>query len=171
MDAQSRKFALRGAAGLWGVLFAIWVAANASFDPVVLILGLAITGGIAMALSGGPFVWDSLRLGPRSILAFLRYTGIFLREMVRSNVSMLRIVYAPRIDIRPAIVPTRVRLVSPMGRFVLSNTVVLTPGTLVMGLEDQTLTVHVLNADTADIDTNTAAVSGAFEPTLARTFG
>ena len=84
---------------------------------------------------------------------------------------MLRIVYAPRIDIRPAIVPTRTRLRTPMGRFVLSNTVTLTPGSLVTGLQGDTLTVHMLDHDTTDIDVNTAKVSGAFDPTLERAFG
>lgn len=166
-----QKIAGRGAMRLWPVLFGIWAAANASLDPVVLGVGGVITGGIALALTRRPTVWDGLRVGPRSIGALLRYTVIFLREMVRSNLGMLRIVCAPRIDIRPAIVPTRTRLVTPMGRFVLSNTVTLTPGSLVMGLQDDTLTVHLLDHDTTDIHVNTATVTGAFEPALERAFG
>lgn len=171
MRTADRRIMGRGTTGLWSVLFVIWVAANSSFDPVVLVLGLAITGGIAIALTRTPTVWDGLRAGPQPILSVLRFTGIFLREVVRSNLAMLRIVYAPRIDIRPGITPTRVRLASPMGRFVLANTVTLTPGSLVMDLENDTLTVHALDLATTDVDANTAAVSGPFEPTLARAFG
>lgn len=171
MRESGLRDAGRGVAGLWGVLFAIWVAANASLDPVVLGLGAVLTGGIAGALTRAPTLWDDLRLGPRHVAAFLRYTVIFLRELVRSNLTMLRIVYAPRLDIRPGVVPTRTGLSTPMARFALANTVSLTPGSLVMGLQDQTLTVHMLNLETTDIDTNTAAVSGAFEPALGRAFG
>lgn len=167
----SHRIARRGALRLWSVLFVIWAGANSSLDPVVLGLGAAITGGIALALTRGPTLWDDLRTGPRPIGSFLRYTIIFLREMIRSNLNMLRIVYGPRLSIRPGVIPTRTGLQSPMGRFVLANTITLTPGSLVMGLRDDTVTVHVLDHDTTDIDANTATVSGVFEPTLARTFG
>lgn len=166
-----RRIAGRGALRLWPVLFVIWAAANASLDPVVLGVGAVITGGIALALTRRPTLWDDLRTGPRPLGALLRYTVIFLREMVRSNLAMLRIVYGPRLTIRPAVIPTRTGLRSPMGRFVLTNTITLTPGSLVTGLENDTVTVHLLDHDTTDIDANTATVSGAFDPALERAFG
>lgn len=168
---SGRWHGMRGMLRLWAVLAVIWAAANASVDPVVLGVGVAITGGIAGVLTRRATPWDGLATGLGALVAFLSFTAIFLREMIRSNLAMLRIVYAPRIDIRPGVVPTRTVLKSPLGRFVLTNTVTLTPGSLVMGLDDATVTVHVLDLAATDIDANTAAVSGAFEPALERAFG
>ncbi|WP_111402097.1 MULTISPECIES: Na+/H+ antiporter subunit E [Meridianimarinicoccus] len=171
MHPDGRGTYWRGAIGLWAVLLVIWAAVNGSLAPVVMVAGLAVTGAIALPLCRTATPWTDLRLGPRAILGFLRYTAIFLREMVRANLGVMRVVYAPRIDIRPGIVPTRVELTAPMARFVLANTVSLTPGSLVLELKDESLSVHLLDRTTTDVDINTAAVSGAFQPALARTFG
>jgi multicomponent Na+:H+ antiporter subunit E len=161
----------RGAAGLWVVLFILWAAASSSLSPAVLGTGLVITGAIAWMVARAHPIWADLRLSPRTGVELLRYTGVFLREMVKSNLMVMRYVYAPRLDIHPGIVPTRTRLTTPLGRITLTNTVTLTPGTLVMGIEGETLHVHILDLASTDIDVNTTAVSGQFEPILARAFG
>jgi multicomponent Na+:H+ antiporter subunit E len=55
---------------------------------------------------------------------------------------MLRYVYAPRIDIGPGIVRIKTRLKTPVGRLALVNSIALTPGSLVVDMEGDTLTVH-----------------------------
>jgi multicomponent Na+:H+ antiporter subunit E len=171
MPISSRWVRMRAGLSLWAVLFTIWVAANSTLEHSVLAAGAGITLVVAVAASATTTLWHAVRFTPRTVVDFLHYTAIFLREIVKSNLYVLSYVYRMRLDLRPGIVATRTRLRSPLGRFVLTNTVTLTPGTLVMALEDTTLFVHALDLETDDIDTLTATVSGPFEPSLARTFG
>lgn len=92
-------------------------------------------------------------------------------EMVRANINMLRYVYAPRIDIDPGIVEVKTRLKTPVGRLALANSIALTPGSLVVDMEGDTLTVHWLDVQTTDTEEATRIIAGPFEADLEKTFG
>jgi len=105
------------------------------------------------------------------MLGFVRYSRVFLVELVRANINMLRYVYALRIDINPGIVRVKTRLKTPVGRLALANSIALTPGSLVIDLEGDTLFVHVLDVTTTDPDQTTHLIAGPFEGPLEATFG
>ena len=84
---------------------------------------------------------------------------------------MMRYVYAPRIDIKPGIVKVRTRLMTPIGRLALANTIALTPGSLVMELRGDTLFIHLLNIDGIDANATTDAIVTPFERHLEHVFG
>jgi multicomponent Na+:H+ antiporter subunit E len=96
---------------------------------------------------------------------------VFVREMMRANLNMLRYVYARRIDIDPGIVKIRTRLKTPVGRLALANSIALTPGSLVVDMEADTLTVHWLDMQTADPEEAARLIAGPFETDLEKTFG
>jgi multicomponent Na+:H+ antiporter subunit E len=91
--------------------------------------------------------------------------------MVRANLNMLRYVYARRIDIDPGIVRIKTRLKTPVGRLALANSIALTPGSLVVDLEGDTLTVHWLDVQTTDPEEAARLIAGPFETDLEKTFG
>lgn len=161
----------RGMLSLWLVLFMVWAIANATPAPVVLLLGAGITGILAYVFTLRSEVWSRIRWTPRGIAHFLAYLGTFFVELVKANISMMAYVYAPRIDIRPGIVKVRTRLVTPIGRMALANTIALTPGSLVLALEGDTLFIHWLDVKTTDIDEATAIIAGPFERHLENVFG
>jgi multicomponent Na+:H+ antiporter subunit E len=100
-----------------------------------------------------------------------RYTGVFAIELVRANINMMRYVYSPRIDIRPGVVKIRTELKSPIGRLALASSIVLTPGSLVLNIEDGVLFVHWLDVKTTDLDEATRIIAGPFEADLEKAFG
>ena len=67
--------------------------------------------------------------------------------MVKANINMLRQVYSPRIAIRPGVVEVKTRLTSPIGRLALANSIALTPGSLVLELEGDSLFIHWLDVN------------------------
>jgi multicomponent Na+:H+ antiporter subunit E len=156
---------------LWLLLTVIWFAANSS-----LAIESILTGGVISAMLAWIFVrnfpaWSDIRLSPTRLLHFIRYTGVFAVEMVRANLNMLRYVYAPRIDIDPGIVKVRTRLQTPVGRLALANSIALTPGSLVVDIEGDTLTIHWLDVQTTDPEEATRLIVGPFETDLEKTFG
>lgn len=157
--------------GLWVVLFAIWMIANASLAIEPALVGLAITFVIARVFASSSEAWSRLSLTPRGLYHFLAYSGTFLVELVRANLNMMAYVYSPRIDIKPGIVKVRTRLKSPMGRLALANSIALTPGSLVMDIRDDILFIHWLDVKTTDIDEATQALVTPFEKHLEKVFG
>jgi multicomponent Na+:H+ antiporter subunit E len=156
---------------LWLLLTVIWFAANSS-----LAIESIVTGALLSAALAGIFVrkfpaWSDIRLSPERLFHFVRYTGVFAVEMVRANLNMLRHVYAPRIDIDPGIVRVKTRLKTPVGRLALANSIALTPGSLVVDMEGDTLTVHWLDVKTTDSAEATRLIVGPFETDLEKTFG
>lgn len=156
---------------LWLLLAAIWFAANSSLAPEALATGALISAALAFVFIRSFPAWQDVRFSPARLIHFVRYTGVFLVEMVRANVNMLRYIYAPRMDIDPGIVRVRTRLKTPVGRLALANSIALTPGSLVVGIEGDTLIVHWLNVQTDDPEETTRLIAGPFERDLEKTFG
>src|SRR5262249_30569995 len=102
---------------------------------------------------------------------FVLYTGVFVVELVRANLAMMRYVYARRIDVDPGIVTVKTKLKSPIGRLALANSISLTPGSLVLDMNADGLTVHCLDMRRIDAQRASQAIAGPFEPHLEKAFG
>ncbi|MEJ0078731.1 MAG: Na+/H+ antiporter subunit E [Alphaproteobacteria bacterium] len=174
MDRPSAIGELRASSGLvslWVVLIFIWIASNSSFAVEPVITGAVIAGVLAYTFGSGSGVWESIRPSPARLYHFIRYTGSFAVELVRANITMLRYVYSPRIDIAPGIVEIKTRLKSPIGRLALANSIALTPGSLVIDIKGDTLLIHWLDVKTAAPDEAAATIAGPFEEHLEKAFG
>jgi multicomponent Na+:H+ antiporter subunit E len=155
---------------LWLLLTVIWIAVNSSLAPENLVTGALIAGVLAHLFSRQSGVWQSLRVTPRRVWYFLLYTGAFVIEMMKANLNMLRYVWSPRIAIRPGVVAVKTRLKSPIGRLALANSIALTPGSLVIELEDDTLFIHWLDMATDDPEETRRLLAGPFEDHLEKVF-
>lgn len=172
MDQNSRKsIAPQGMLSLWLVLFVVWMVANSTLAVEVAILGAVITLALAYVFTSSSDAWRRIRWTPAGFYHFLAYSGTFLVELVKANIAMMRVVYAPRIDIHPGIVRIRTKLKSPIGRLALANTIALTPGSLVLDIKGETLYIHWLDVQTTDLDKATEALAGPFETHLEKVFG
>lgn len=156
---------------LWLLLTFVWVAANSSLAIPSIATGALISAALAWLLTRSFPAWGDVRFSPARLFHFVRYTGVFLVELLRANLTMLRYVYAPRIDIDPGLVKVKTRLKTPIGRLALANSIALTPGSLVVDIEGDTLLVHWLDVQTADPEGATRIIVGPFEPDLEKTFG
>jgi multicomponent Na+:H+ antiporter subunit E len=156
---------------LWILLTFIWFAANSSLAPESLLTGVLISAVLAYLLTRRSSAWRDVRFSPARLYHFVRYLGALALELVRANLAMMRYVLAPRIDIRPGIVEIRTRLKTPVGRLALANSIALTPGSLVIEIDDDRLFIHWLDVKTADPDDATRLIAGPFEEHLEKTFG
>jgi multicomponent Na+:H+ antiporter subunit E len=161
----------KGFGGLWILLTFIWIAANSTLAIETIATGAVISAALAYAFTRRSDIWQGVHISPSSLYHFLRYTGVFLAELVKANINMLRYVYAPRIDIRPGIVKVKTKLKSPIGRLALANSIALTPGSLVMDVKDDMLFVHWLNVETTDPEGATRKIVEPFEKHLEKVFG
>ena len=156
---------------LWALLTFLWIAANSSFAIDSVASGAIISAALAYIFTQKTDVWQGVRFSPSRFYHFILYTGVFAVELLRANFNMMRYVYAPRIDVKPGIVKIKTRLKSPLGRLALANSIALTPGSLVVDIEGDTLFVHWLDVRTTDPDEATRIFAGPFEGHLEKVFG
>ena len=172
MATKQRRLKMpRGFVWLAVLLTFLWFAANSSFALEALVTGALISAVLAYVFTRKRGVWRDIRLSPERVYHFILYTGVFLVELVRANINMMRYVFAPRINIKPGIVRIKTKLKTPVGRLALANSIALTPGSLVIDIKDEDLFVHWLDVKTTDTDEATRAIAGAFEEHLRKTFG
>jgi multicomponent Na+:H+ antiporter subunit E len=156
---------------LWVVLFAVWLMIESSLAVQPMLAGAVITLALAGVFGSRSEAWRQLRWSPGACFHFMAYLGAFAVELVRANLSMLRYIYAPRVDVKPGIVKVRVRLKSPLGRLALANSIALTPGSLVIDVAGDAMFVHWLDVRTTDIDEATRLLVTPFERHLEKVFG
>jgi multicomponent Na+:H+ antiporter subunit E len=156
---------------LWVTLEALWLIANASLAMDVVLVGAVISAAVAFLFRDLGRVYGDIRWSPRVIYNYLLYFGVFLRELVKANLNLMRVVLSPTIDIKPGIVEIRTRLKSPLGRLALANSITLTPGTLVVDIRDDSLFVHWINVTAEDPRAATQEIAGSFEKYLQVIYG
>ena len=156
---------------LWLTLFIIWMIANASLAVDTVVAGIIISALIALAFATFSGVYSVIRWSPRVFYYYLQYLGVFFIELVKANITVMRLVFSPRIDIRPGIVEIKTDIKSPIGRLALANTITLTPGTLVVDIKDDSLFVHCINVGSTDQAKATEEISGRFEKLLKAIYG
>jgi len=156
---------------LWLTLMLIWVIANGTLAPDTLIAGVVITAAIALAFASFSRVYSVVRWSPKVIFYYLMYLGVFLTELTKANLNVMRLVFSPRIEIEPGIVEIKTELKSPIGRLALANSITLTPGTLVVDIKDDSLFIHWINVSATDPVAATEEISARFEKYLKVVYG
>ena len=168
MAASERLFQPRGVLAAWSTFFLIWLGATVSLDPATTGAGLLVTGAIAAwATAGSPF-WKGLRPSPRRLLAGLGVLALFLRDMIASNIAVLGYIYAPKGRVAPKVIVVPIPVAGPRERLALTNMLALTPGSLVLEIEERTLAIHLLDARLAR---GTRDVVPALSRRLEKAFG
>ena len=148
------------------VLFFTWLLLNQSFSlgHIALALLLAIT-----------VPWFSERLRPeRPVLKrpglALRFLGVVLWDIVKSNIDVARAVLGPEHAINPRFVWVPLSIRDPHGIIALAGVITMTPGTLSAELTDDRafLLVHAFNV--ADEAALIADIKARYEAPLREIF-
>jgi multicomponent Na+:H+ antiporter subunit E len=156
---------------LWLLLTFVWIAISSSLAIESIATGVLISAALAYVFARKFEIWGGISFSPQRLYHFILYTLVFVVELVRANITMMRYVYAPRIDVDPGVVTVKTGLKSPIGRLALANSISLTPGSLVLDISEDGLTVHCLDMRTVDPDDASGTIAGPFEKHLERSFG
>lgn len=155
----------------WLTLFVIWVIANASLDSQVLASGAILAALVSLLFARFSGSYREIHLTPRTLYYYFLYVGVFLVELLKANLNVARLVFAKTIDIHPGIVEIKTKLKSRTGRLVLANSITLTPGTLVVDIDGDSLFVHWIDVRAQDAEAATREISARFEKYLEVIYG
>ena len=149
-----------------------WMGLRGDASVVTFTIGMLIGLGLWRVFgfrSRYPFsIVRAIRLALLGVSLFL----VFLLELVLANLQQLRIVLAPRLEVRPYWLELRTTLETPAMRAVLGSMIVMTPGTVAYGeteAEDGAwiIGVHALHAkDEADAQQAIERIRRRFESRL-----
>lgn len=132
------------------VYFGLWVLFNGRADSDVVITG------VGAALLVYLFTWKIIGLTPKKewqgwkrtwkYLCFFSYLFV---EILKANWQVLCLVLNPKSEVAPQLVTIKTNVREEMHRVLLSNAITLTPGTITVGQDEDTLVVHALDEETA----------------------
>jgi multicomponent Na+:H+ antiporter subunit E len=156
---------------LFATLLGFWMLLNGSLALDVIVVGLIAAFVITLLFGNSLAVVSEFRTTPRALIAAVGYVFFFVRELVKSNLNLARIVLSPALPLNPGIVKVRTRLKSRMGRLLLANSITLTPGTLTVDIDGEWLYIHWVTVESTDIEAATAAIVSGFEDYLEVMYG
>lgn len=149
---------------LFILIFLLWIMLSGSFATAELVLGLVVASVVTLASRPHLSLFSGLRLSFGAIPPFFTYLGVFLIALIRANLDMARRVLSPTLPLRPGVVEVKTRLQSSLGRLILANSITLTPGTLTVDLQDDSILVHWVDIPPgSDIESATRDVTSKFE--------
>lgn len=132
-------------------LMLLWVLFNGRLTWEIVAFGAAVSALITL------FAGRCLGYSPKKALAALKrlwraraYPAALIREIVKSNIALVKLVWQPHIEVKPRLVSFRTPVKSPLARELLSNSITLTPGTITASLEGDELKVHCLDESFSD---------------------
>lgn len=150
----------------FAVLLAIWVVFSGLLDPFHLSLGLISCGLVTWLSSDLLFDDRAVSMRRRAVQAWrlVHYVLWLTWQIVLSNIAVLKLAFSPRSSLQPQIVRYRTPLKSDFEKFLLANSITLTPGTVTIKILGDLFYIHAID------DASAAGLSGEMDRRIARIF-
>ncbi|WP_416306619.1 Na+/H+ antiporter subunit E [Neptunicella sp. SCSIO 80796] len=131
---------------LFFVLAVLWLCNSGIYTPLLLTLGL---------LSVFFVIWLSLRMGiiddesqplhlSRKLPAYYFWLA---KQIIRSNIDVVVHVWRGNQSISPCVATIPIGQQSEIGKVIYANSITLTPGTVAMNIQPDSVLIHSLTAD------------------------
>ncbi|WP_419959383.1 Na+/H+ antiporter subunit E [Psychrobacillus sp. BM2] len=148
---------------LLNVLIALtWMFLSVSFKPTTFIVGYLL--GLLMLFMLRKSL--STRFYMDRLWAVIKLASLFLKELVMSNISVLKLIVQPTMPIRPAIFAMPTVLEQDWEITLLSSLITLTPGTVVIDISDDNKILYIHSIDFEDIDEAIDSIRNTFEKAI-----
>jgi multicomponent Na+:H+ antiporter subunit E len=131
------------ACGLILILSVVWVLWSGHREPWMLTLG-AVSVLLVVWLTWHLNILDEESVPLHLTFRLVWYVPWLIKEIARANVDVARRVLNPRLPIRPAVVRFTASSQTELGRVILANSITLTPGTVSVDVQGESIRVHVL---------------------------
>lgn len=133
------------------ILFLFWLLLNGRLTWEIVFLGLAIVALMAV------LEWKLFGYTPARELRLLRkapilcaYVPVLFWEIIKAALVVARDILFRHFTLTPTLVTFRTDLKTDYGKFLLANSITLTPGTITVQVEGDRLTVHCLDKSMLD---------------------
>ncbi|MBH37496.1 cation transporter [bacterium] len=150
------------------LLLPFWFLMSGKFDLFHVVLG--IISLTIVSLWFGKILIQSrkksliVRFG--EFLRFIPYLFWLFIEIIKSNIHVIKVSLSPNIKsrINPQLVTFKTSLKNDFSKFILANSITLTPGTVTIRISDSEFLIHALTDEVA------AGLPGDMESKIAKVF-
>ena len=133
------------------LFFAVWLVFNGRITLEILLFGAAVAGAMfAFICRFMDYSWEKERTFCRKAPLFCKYVVLLVREIIKANLAVCRMILTRREIMEPVIVKIHTDLKTETARVILANSITLTPGTITVSLTEQELLVHCLDKSLAE---------------------
>ena len=134
---------------LFLVLLAVWLGWSGHYTPLLIGLGLISIVGV-LAIGHRMRVVDHESAPIEMAFRVLAYIPWLLWQIFKANIHVGLRILNPRLPISPRIVKTPASQRGDMGRVIYANSITLTPGTVSLGVDPESILVHALTEEAAE---------------------
>ncbi len=134
---------------LAAALLAAWFLWSGYFVPLLIALGV-VSVFIVVVLSRRMNLVDEEGVPFRYLPRLVLYAPWLVWEVVKANLDVAKRVLQPSLPIHPMLIKVKAGQKSDLGRVIYANSITLTPGTVSVQIEGETITVHALSKEAAD---------------------
>ncbi|MCI8950408.1 MAG: hypothetical protein HFG49_10265 [Lachnospiraceae bacterium] len=133
------------------LIFSVWLILNGRVTAEICIFGIVIAAALFWFLCR--YMDYSLK---KEILIFrllpflIQYFWVLVKEIVKANVCVLKLILSPELWPEPALVYFDTELKTGLAKAMLADSITLTPGTITVSLEGNRFCVHCLDKELAE---------------------
>lgn len=128
--------------------FVLWIILCGNLTLEILIFDLVVTG-VVFWFTCQFCHWSvqKERTFIRLVVPGIRYVALLIREILKANLAMLKVILGPNLKKRvdPVLITVQVPLKTNIAKMTLANSITLTPGTITVENRGTDYVVHCLN--------------------------
>ncbi len=133
------------------LFFLLWVIFNGKFTLEIGIFGIGVSAALfAFICRFMDYSFQKELLFYKKAPLFVKYIFLLVREIVKANFGVIRMILSQREEIQPTLAEFHTDLKTATGKAFLANAITLTPGTITVALEENKYTVHCLDESLAE---------------------
>lgn len=140
----------------------MWMFVSESYALTSFVFGYILGIFLLYLLRG--FIPDRFYMD--RLLKIIQLIVLFCKELILSNIDIVKLVYAPKLDVEPGIFALPTELKSNWEITLLANLISLTPGTLTVAISNDNtqLYIHAMHID--NIEESINAIKDTFEKAI-----
>ena len=142
------KHPVKHSLGLGTLLFALWLGLSGQLNVVSLSLGLASTL-LIICIAHRMDVIDKEEYPSHMTVLLLRFWIFLTREVIIANIKVLKYIFIPGKKISPKLFELPLTQQTVLARVIYANAITMTPGTVSVSINKDTITVHSLSKSAA----------------------
>lgn len=136
---------------MYVIFFLLWIIFNGRVTTEIVIFGLVISAAIYW------FICKFMEFTPKRELEYLKKSGYVLqylyhlvREIIAANFATMKLICAAGRVVEPAVIEFETHFKNNTSRFLLANSITLTPGTITVAVDGDRFIVHCLDKTLAE---------------------
>ncbi|ARI76987.1 Na+/H+ antiporter subunit E [Halobacillus mangrovi] len=144
------------------IIAVMWMFLSESYAFSTFFVGYLLGIGLLFILQR--FIPDSFYM--KRVWKFIKLILLFIRELVLSNLDIVKLVYKPKLDIQPGIFALPIDLKSNFEITLLANLITLTPGTLSIAVSEDHTKIYIHAMDIPDVEQSINDIKETFEKAI-----